>query len=355
VGIIGAGSVVRVQQLPALMALPGVKVVAVCNQSLESAQRVCRRWGLARVARRPREIFAAQDIDAVLIGTWPNRHAEFTIAALRAGKHVLTQARIAPTLKKAQAMKTAARKFPHLVAMICPAPVALAGARFVQELLARGTLGALRLVRVQACNGTYADSRAPLHWRQRFEISGYNTLSLGIYLERLLQWIGPVRWVSGEAATFVRRRRRPGSRRLTRVSIPDQLVVSGQWANGAQLDFVFSGVIGTAGSDRIELHGTDATLVYDVATDTMLLTRRVGGRLVVRPLRIPPSKRVAWSTEEDFIRAIRMPSRARRHTGPSYAAPDFTQGVGYMAVVEAILRSVRTGRRMNVSRRGATA
>ncbi|MEJ0000960.1 MAG: Gfo/Idh/MocA family oxidoreductase [Verrucomicrobiota bacterium] len=42
VGLVGAGSIVRQRHLPGLQALPNVQVVAVCNASLESAQKVAK-------------------------------------------------------------------------------------------------------------------------------------------------------------------------------------------------------------------------------------------------------------------------------------------------------------------------
>ena len=41
------------------------------------------------------EIIAEKTVDAVCVGTWPYTHAQMTIAALDAGKHVLYEARMA--------------------------------------------------------------------------------------------------------------------------------------------------------------------------------------------------------------------------------------------------------------------
>ncbi len=44
VGIVGAGGIVRQRHLPGLRALPNVQVVAVCNSSIESAQKFAKEF-----------------------------------------------------------------------------------------------------------------------------------------------------------------------------------------------------------------------------------------------------------------------------------------------------------------------
>ena len=47
------------------------------------------------LARHSVQVVTAADVDAVVIGTWPYMHKDITVAALAAGKHVLTEARMA--------------------------------------------------------------------------------------------------------------------------------------------------------------------------------------------------------------------------------------------------------------------
>jgi predicted dehydrogenase len=67
------------------------------------AQR-CERWGDWQAA------LVRDDIDAVIVCTTPETHSEITIAALRAGKHVLCEKPLSKTLAEAQAMVDAATK-----------------------------------------------------------------------------------------------------------------------------------------------------------------------------------------------------------------------------------------------------
>ena len=85
IGIIGAGGIVKSRHLPALRAVAGVEVVAVCNRSRESGEAVAREWSIPEVMTDWRAMVERPDLDAVFIGTWPYTHAEMSIAALDAG------------------------------------------------------------------------------------------------------------------------------------------------------------------------------------------------------------------------------------------------------------------------------
>jgi len=60
-------------------------------------------------------------MDAVLIGTWPNRHRGVTVAALEAGKHVLCEARMAMGAAEARSMFAVSLAHNGVVAQIVPA------------------------------------------------------------------------------------------------------------------------------------------------------------------------------------------------------------------------------------------
>jgi predicted dehydrogenase len=349
IGIIGAGGIVKQRHLPGLKAIPGVELVAVCNRSRESGERIAVEWGMPRVCTQPREIMEAQDIDAVLIGTWPCLHKPLTLAALKAGKHVFTQARMSRNIAEARAMLAAARKHRNLVTMICPSPFAMKGNLFVQKLLREGFIGKLRLVRLRALNAGFADSDAPLHWRQRFDLSGYNALSLGIHVERLHQWAGTFRWVQAAQQTFVKRREDPGTGKLAAVTVPDQLIVTGELRNGAQAVMTFSSVARYSPGDRIELYGSDGMLAYDCATEVLMGAKFSAGDKEPRPLEIPAELERHWTVEQDFVDAIRAGGRGKLPAArTAFFPPDFEEGLRYMVFVETALRAARTGRRMRV-------
>src|SRR5207245_1590356 len=120
VGLIGAGANTRSRHIPGLRAIEAVEIVAVCNRRRESAQAVAESFGIPRIAEHWEEVVQDPEIDAVVIGTWPYLHAPITIAALRAGKHVLTEARLSMNAAEAHQMLREARAHPKLITQVVP-------------------------------------------------------------------------------------------------------------------------------------------------------------------------------------------------------------------------------------------
>ena len=111
IGIVGAGQATRDRHLPGFRAIAGVKVVGVCNLHRESSIKVARDFNIPKVFDSWEFLVEDESIDAVVIGAWPYLHCPITLAALGAGKHVLTQARMAMNAREAQRMLDRARSF----------------------------------------------------------------------------------------------------------------------------------------------------------------------------------------------------------------------------------------------------
>ena len=90
-GLIGAGSHVKDALVPALKKVAEAEVVSVCTQRGINARALATRLGAARCTTDYREVLADADVNAVLIGTRHDLHAEIVIAALKAGKHVFVE------------------------------------------------------------------------------------------------------------------------------------------------------------------------------------------------------------------------------------------------------------------------
>ena len=104
IGIVGAGNNTRLRHIPGFRQLPGVDVLGVVNRTPESTARIAKECEIPRTYSDWRALIADPEIDAVMIGTWPNLHCEVTCAALEADKHVLTEARMARTAEEAHRM-----------------------------------------------------------------------------------------------------------------------------------------------------------------------------------------------------------------------------------------------------------
>lgn len=333
IGIIGAGGIVKSRHLPALREVAGVEVVAVCNRSRESGEAVAREWSIPDVMTDWRALVEQPDLDAVFIGTWPYTHAEMSIAALDAGKHVFCQARMARDLAEARQMLAAAERHPDRVAMLCNGmPNGAQGDALIRCLIGRGYLGELRDVHLTHFSGAYADPEAPLHWRQNFALSGYNTLALGIRIEALHRWVGFHRRLSAVTRVHTPTRRDPATGDMVPVRIAESVAIATELENGAAGSYHLSGVARWGPEDRVDLIGTDGWLSYDWSRDQVSGAK--GDAKQPQPIPVPDEIRRDWTAEGDFIHAIR--------TGTA-VEPSFADGVKYMEFTEAVYRSAETG------------
>lgn len=90
-GIIGAGDIVRRRVAPAINALGNSEFVAVARANAAMAESFAKEFGTNRWYADWREMLLDEEIDAVYIATPVHLHAEQTIAAAEAGKHVLCE------------------------------------------------------------------------------------------------------------------------------------------------------------------------------------------------------------------------------------------------------------------------
>ena len=335
IGIVGAGGIVLQRHLPALLAMKDVEIVAVSNSTYASSERFCREHlPHATPLKNWAELVSLRELDVVWIGTPPYMHSSVSISALEAGRHVFCQARMAMNLEEANEMLVAARKRPHLVAMLCPPPQGMRGDLFMRKLLEDRLIGRPHQVRLQSFSSAYLDRNAPAHWRQRIELGGLNVLTLGIYVEVLQRWLGPIRAVTARSKIVHRMRDH------YEVRVPDLVTVLAEFANGAEGILEFSGVAAFAPADRLEIYGDCGTLRYDFNADT-ITAGSVGDR-AAQTLEIPPELEGQWTVEKDFIAAVKSPASPRPH-------PTFEEGVAYMRVVQAVADSIATQRRVEIA------
>lgn len=88
--------------------LPGVELVAVCDQNEARAKEVAERYGARAWYTDYEEVLADPEIAAVSIATPDFAHAEIALAAAKAGKHILCEKPLATTVEEAQAIVDAA-------------------------------------------------------------------------------------------------------------------------------------------------------------------------------------------------------------------------------------------------------
>ncbi|WP_339218900.1 Gfo/Idh/MocA family oxidoreductase [Paenibacillus sp. FSL W7-1332] len=108
VGVIGTGSI-SAMHLQSYEKHANANLLAVCDLNEERAQRAAEKYGATKVYTDYNELLADPEIDAVSICTWNNTHAEISIAALNAGKHVLVEKPLCRTVEEALQVQEAVK------------------------------------------------------------------------------------------------------------------------------------------------------------------------------------------------------------------------------------------------------
>src|ERR1035438_7942221 len=98
IGILGAGRIGKVHAETLAFRLPEVRTLAIADVNREAAQAVAARCGIPTVAETSAEIFANSAIEAVLICSSTNTHADLIVQAAQAGKHIFCEKPIAHDL-----------------------------------------------------------------------------------------------------------------------------------------------------------------------------------------------------------------------------------------------------------------
>ncbi|MEP6860007.1 MAG: Gfo/Idh/MocA family oxidoreductase [Deltaproteobacteria bacterium] len=196
VGIIGCGLIGK-KRADSLL---DTKLVACADTALDRAQALAGRFG-ARATSSWREVAEADDVQIVVIATPHDSLAEITLAAVRAGKHVLVEkpaarsaAELRPVVEESERRNAIVRVgFNHRYHRAF---------RKAREIVDDGSLGELMFLRARYGHGGRVGYDR--EWRSNVEVSGGGELiDQGVHLIDLSRWfLGDFTTVQGTAATY---------------------------------------------------------------------------------------------------------------------------------------------------------
>jgi predicted dehydrogenase len=112
VAVVGCGNVATYGHLPAVAASPRARLVLAVDADARRAREAAARWGgeAAAYATDYHALLAYPEVDAVIVATPPEVTPAIAIAALDAGKHVLSEKPMARTLEEARAVRAAVER-----------------------------------------------------------------------------------------------------------------------------------------------------------------------------------------------------------------------------------------------------
>ena len=190
VGVIGCG-MISGNHFHALEKLENVALRAVCDIDEEKLQKAmeaqhvdgCADW---------RDLISRDDIDAVHICVPHHLHAEISIAALRAGKHVLCEKPMGVSLREARAMEAAALESGKTLT-VCFQNRYNGASRRMKEVIGSGALGKIlggsAFVTWNRAEPYYQNSL----WRGKWETEGGSVL-----INQAVHTLDLLRWLAGD-------------------------------------------------------------------------------------------------------------------------------------------------------------
>ena len=139
IGIIGCGKISQVRHIPEYSDNPNAKLIGFFDLARERAEQMAAKYG-GKVFDSVEELLADPAIDAVSVCVANNMHADVTIAALKAGKHVLCEKPMATNIEDCERMVEASRQYGRYLMIGQNQRFALAHSE-ARKLIKQGAIG----------------------------------------------------------------------------------------------------------------------------------------------------------------------------------------------------------------------
>jgi predicted dehydrogenase len=363
-GFMGRAHSLALRALPALEERPAAvpRLISICGRDRRAVERARDQYGWAEAVDDWREQVADERVD-VFDDAGPNDlHEEPSLAALRAGKHVLCEKPLATSAAAALRMWLEAERAG--VVHMCGFNLRFMPAvRLARELLESGQLGSPIHFRARflASSALRTDQRRT--WRFQRSAAGSGAVAdLGSHLVDLARYLaGEVAAVSAATRTYV------GERDGAPVDVDDAFAAVVELDGGAIGTLEASRAAGRrTGECGFQVDATRGSLSFDAGrlNELEVIARRKETRLIeVTDPRHPfmelwwpaPGHAIGWGdsfTHElrHLVAAVAGTASVRPH------GADFEDGYRCAEVCDAILRAAETGERQAVEyRRARTA
>ncbi|MBP5659841.1 MAG: Gfo/Idh/MocA family oxidoreductase [Lachnospiraceae bacterium] len=260
--IIGAGEIAVRRHIPALLKGEHTNFYGVFNKHPESTKRIAERHNVYAYESLE-EVLSDPNVDAVLISTSPELHAELAIAALKSGKHVLLEKPMTLSVEEAVSIDKAAKETGLKLELL---HVQRFYAQHVKakELLDSGAIGKLLTVRTVLGNSDpeVLDGKKYPGWHDAL-------FNIGVHRADLLRWLvgSEVKGVYAQV------------NKIIVDTIPGDSRETNDHAAGI-LQFE-NGVVGTLIASKLSFHGEDRSTTL-IGTKGAIITFSAGHDVVLK-------------------------------------------------------------------------
>jgi len=347
VGIIGVGFGAQVH-VPGFRS-EGWEVAAICSRARDKAQKAASESGIEGVYTDPLELIARDDLAAVSIITPPGAHHALTIAALRAGKHVLCEKPFALDAGQGREMLAAAEKA-RRTAMVAHEFRHTPQRAYIKQLLDEGHIGKFRICTIELFLDRYVTREPrPFTWLARKADGGGLLGALGShYIDALRHWFGELATVSG-TLSILRPDLVDSKGKRVQAETDDTFTLTVTFRNGGMATMIASFATTPTRGAKIVVMGDKGTLVAEQPgpnpmEDGVVIASRDGEPLHV--LKTPPQYTPFTDARDHRLMAFRLLVRdftegVEQGTSP---APSFVDGLRCQEVLDAVRESAESGR-----------
>lgn len=312
--IVGLGDIVRKRVAAAIQQQPTSTLYACVTRDPRAKHADLESLAPERVYTCLDEMLADPEVDAVYLATPVYLHAKHAIASLKAGKDVLVEKPMALNGQEASEMCRAAEQTGRRLAAAYYRRF-WSRFRLVREMLDRGELGQVVLVRMTLHSWYRPDPQAPGVWRTQRELAGGGVLAdIGCHrLDLLAWWLGLPERLVADVKTLTQE-----------YEVEDSACVLASFAAGGQFTGSFHWNSRTR-ADEIHVVGTEGNVA--IRSDEAEVAITLGGEVRRRDLPRPPNAH--YPLIDDFARAV-LEDRP-----PQFGAADGSQATRIIDAVYA--------------------
>ncbi len=337
VGVVGLG--MGRQHVKMYQQHPRCEVVAICDVDESRVKAAASELKVPRTFTDTAKLFESGEVDAVSIATPNTLHAPLTMAALKAGLHVLCEKPMAMNARQARQMVDAAKKARRKLAMHFNHR-ALPGVQWIARAAQAGELGEIYFARTVWHRRRGIPARAS--FLDKSFSGGGAMIDLGVHmLDQTLYIMGYPKVVSVTAATHTKFDKKDVP--TIPMSVDDFATAYVRFANGATLAMEISWASHHNHAEQflVQVYGTEGgarRLSENYQETAAEIYRRDHGGLTTMRMDAPP--RDLPTVQADFVDAI------LDHREPAYSGEK--HGLVTMQILDAIYESSRTGREVRV-------
>ncbi|WP_066794552.1 Gfo/Idh/MocA family protein [Caldivirga sp. MU80] len=337
---------------------------AVAGRSEDALRGFAARFGFERYYTDYRLMIKDPGID-IIDNVTPNyMHAEPTIEAMEAGKHVIVEKPMAMNSREAYEMVRVAERT-GVINMVAHNYRFVPAIVLARQLIGSGSLGRIYHFRALYLQQSLANPEAPMTWRLRREYAGYGTIAdLGSHVIDLARYlIGEVISVNGTLYTFNRFRVNQATGVREEVNVDEGFTAILRFENGA-FGLIEASKLATGhyNSLIIEVNGSEGSIRFDLERINELEVHLAkdgelsGFRRILVTQRTHPYLRFWWPPghvlgwEHTFTHEVyHFLTRLAEGKDVAPEAANFRDGLRVMRIIEAIAESSERGTWVSVT------